>query len=411
MSAGSPFDVDVIRQDFPFLEQPHRRGKPVAYLDSAASAQKPRSVIETMADFYAHSYANIHRGVYELAAKATEQYEGARDLAQGFLKAADRSEIIFVRNATEAINLVAHSWGEVHLQAGDEILITALEHHANIVPWQMLCQRRGASLRVAPIDSRGDVDLGAFESMIGERTRLVALTHISNAIGTINPVSEMIAMAKAKEVTVLVDGAQAVPHMSVDVQALGCDFYVFSGHKLYGPSGIGVLYGRKELLKDMPPFLGGGDMIETVTFEKSTFAPPPARFEAGTPDIAGAVGLGAAIRYLDDVDSQAAAKWEEDLLAHAEKSLSPIEGLRIIGQPKRKAPLVSFVLDDIHAHDLGTALDQFGIAVRVGHHCAQPLMDLYGVPATVRASFSIFNTPSEIDRLAEGVRETLEIFR
>ena len=411
MSTASCFDIDAIRQDFPFLDKKHRRGESVAYLDSAASAQKPRAVIDAMAEFYGHSYANIHRGVYELASKATEQYEGARDVTQGFLRAADRSEIVFVRNATEAINLVARTWGEVHLQAGDEILITALEHHANIVPWQMLCERRASKLRVAPIDTRGDIDLEAFESMLGERTQLVALSHISNAIGTINPIAEMIAMAKARGITVLVDGAQAVPHMSVDVQALGCDFYVFSGHKLYGPSGIGVLYGRQELLKDMPPFLGGGDMIESVTFEKSTFAPPPARFEAGTPDIAGAVGLAAAIQYLDGIDTEAASVWEEHLLGHAEESLSSIEGLRIIGQAKRKAPIVSFVLDDIHAHDLGTALDQFGVAVRVGHHCAQPLMDLFGVPATVRASFSIFNTPTEIDRLTQAVRETLEIFR
>ncbi|MEE3326180.1 MAG: cysteine desulfurase [Myxococcota bacterium] len=410
MSGEARFDVEAVRRDFPFLEREYR-GKPLAYLDSAASSQKPRIVIDTVADFYANSYANIHRGLYKLSAEATEQYEGARDVVKDFLQAADRSEIIFVRNATEAINLVARTWGDENVHAGDEILITALEHHANIVPWQMLCQRRSSDLRVAPINPRGEVDLEAFESMLGERTRLVALTHISNAIGTINPLAEMISMAKAKGITVLVDGAQAVPHLAVDVQALGCDFYAFSGHKLYAPSGIGVLYGRQAMLESMPPFMGGGDMIESVTFEKSTFAKSPSRFEAGTPDIAGAVGLSAGIRYLEGLDAESAAAWEESLLHHAEKSLASIDGLRIIGRAAQKAPIVSFVLDDIHAHDVGTALDQFGVAVRVGHHCAQPLMDIFGVPATVRASFALFNTPAEIDRLTEAVQETLEIFR
>lgn len=383
---------------------------PVAFLDSAASCQKPRAVIEAISNFYAHSYANIHRGVYRLSAEATELYEGARDEVQRFLHAADRREIIFVRNATEAINLVARTWGDSNINDGDEILITALEHHANIVPWQMLSERRSAHLRVAPIDPRGDVDLEIFESMLGERTRLVALTHISNAIGTINPLREMIAMAKERGITVLVDGAQAVPHMEVDVQDLACDFYAFSGHKLYGPSGIGVLYGRYNLLENMPAFLGGGDMIETVSFERSTFARPPRKFEAGTPDIAGAVGLAAAIRYLRGLEAGPREAWEAGLLTYAEKTLASVQGLRIIGQARHKAPIVSFVLDDIHAHDLGTALDQFGVAVRVGHHCAQPLMDIFGVPATVRASFCIFNTPAEIDRLTDAVRETLEIF-
>lgn len=410
MSGEVSFDVEAVRKDFPFLEREYR-GKPIAYLDSAASSQKPRVVIDTLADFYANSYANIHRGVYKLSAEATGQYEGARDVVRDFLHAENRNEIVFVRNATEAINLVARTWGDQNIQSGDEILITALEHHANIVPWQLLCQRRSSHLRVAPINDRGEVDLEAFESMLGERTRLVAISQISNAIGTINPAAEMISLAKARGITVLVDGAQAVPHSKQDVQALGCDFYAFSGHKLYGPSGIGVLYGRHDLLQDMPPFLGGGDMIETVSFEESTFAPPPGRFEAGTPDIAGAVGLAAAIRYLDTLDPDAVANWEDSLLHHAEKSLPSVEGLRIIGQASQKAPIVSFVLDDIHAHDLGTALDQYGVAVRVGHHCAQPLMDFFGVPATVRASFSIFNTPEEIDRLTEALQSTVEIFR
>jgi len=410
MKNESRFDVNAIRHDFPFLEKEYE-GMPVAFLDSAASSQKPSAVIEAISDFYAHSYANIHRGVYRLSAEATQLYEGARDEVQHFLHAADRSEIIFVRNATEAINLVARTWGDSNINAGDEILITALEHHANIVPWQMLSERRSAQLRVAPIDPRGDVDLEIFESMLGERTRLVALSHISNAIGTINPLSEMIAMAKKRGITVLVDGAQAVPHMKVDVQDLGCDFYAFSGHKLYGPSGIGVLYGRRDLLENMPAFLGGGDMIETVSFEQSTFAGPPRKFEAGTPDIAGAIGLAAAIQYLGGLEAGPMEAWEAGLLRYAEKNLASLEGLRIIGQARQKAPIVSFVLDDIHAHDVGTALDQFGIAVRVGHHCAQPLMDIFGVPATVRASFAIFNTPTEIDRLTDAVRETVEIFR
>ncbi len=409
MSARAGLDVAAIRKDFPILER-EIKGKPLVYLDTAASAQKPRVVLEAIQNFYQTAYANIHRGVYQLSAEATELYEAGRDRVKDFIGASDRREIVFVRNATEAINLVARSFGDANLEAGDEIVITALEHHANIVPWQMLGERRGTHLRVAPVNDRGEVDLDAFEALLGERTKLVALTHVSNAIGTLNPLKRMIDLARARGIPVLVDGAQAVPHTAVDVTDLGCDFYAFSGHKLFGPSGIGVLYGRLPVLEAMPPFLGGGDMIESVTFEKTTYAAPPNRFEAGTPDIAGVVGLDAAIRYVENIGIDAIEAWEQTLLVQATRALGEIEGLRIIGQAERKAAVISFVLDGIHAHDVGTALDQAGIAVRVGHHCAQPLMARFDVPATVRASFSLYNTPAEIDVLVAALRETREIF-
>ena len=409
MSARAGLDVAAIRKDFPILER-EIKGKPLVYLDTAASAQKPRVVLEAIQNFYQTAYANIHRGVYQLSAEATELYEAGRDRVKDFIGASDRREIVFVRNATEAINLVARSFGDANLEAGDEIVITALEHHANIVPWQMLGERRGTHLRVAPVNDRGEVDLDAFEALLGERTKLVALTHVSNAIGTLNPLKRMIDLARARGIPVLVDGAQAVPHTAVDVTDLGCDFYAFSGHKLFGPSGIGVLYGRLPVLEAMPPFLGGGDMIESVTFEKTTYAAPPNRFEAGTPDIAGVVGLDAAIRYVENIGIDAIEAWEQTLLVQATRALGEIEGLRIIGQAERKAAVISFVLDGIHAHDVGTALDQAGIAVRVGHHCAQPLMARFNVPATVRASFSLYNTPAEIDVLVAALRETREIF-
>lgn len=404
------YDVHAVRADFPILST-KMRGKPLVFLDSAASAQKPRAVIDALVDFYSHGYANVHRGVYQLSADATERYEGTRDVVQRFIGAADRREIVFVRNATEAINLVARTWAEQNLGPDDEVLITALEHHANIVPWQMLGERRGTRLRVAPIDARGDVMLDAYESMLNDRTRLVAISHVSNALGTVNPVAEMVAMAKARDVTVLVDGAQAVPHMAVDVDALGCDFYAFSGHKLFGPSGIGVLWGRLPVLESMPPFMGGGDMIESVTFEKTTYAPVPAKFEAGTPDIAGVIGLRASIEYLEGIGLDRIGAWEHRLLDQATEVLGGIEGLRIVGTAREKAAVVSFVLDGVHPHDIGTALDQAGVAVRVGHHCAQPLMEILGVPATVRASFSLYNTLEEVDVLADAVREAMEIFR
>ena len=409
MMAPGSLDVAAIRKDFPILER-EIRGRPLIYLDTAASAQKPRAVLEAIQGFYQTAYANIHRGVYQLSAEATELYEGGRDVVQSFIGAGDRREIVFVRNATEAINLVAHTWAEENLGPGDEIVISALEHHANIVPWQMLGQRRGTKLRVAEIDAQGDVIPEAFEALLNERTKLVAITHVSNAIGTVNPLAEMIGLAKARGITVLVDGAQAVPHTAVDVEKLGCDFYAFSGHKLYGPSGIGVLYGRLPLLEAMPPFMGGGDMIESVSFEETTYASAPQRFEAGTPDIAGVVGLAAAIRYVENIGIASIEEWEQSMLAEATRTLGSIEGLRLIGQARHKAAIVSFVLDGIHAHDVGTALDQAGIAVRVGHHCAQPLMKIFGVPATVRASFAPYNTPAEIDALAAAIRETQEIF-
>lgn len=409
MSGPAPLESAAIRKEFPILER-EIRGKPLVYLDSAASAQKPRAVLEALQNFYQSAYANIHRGVYQLSAEATELYEGGRDVVQGFIGARDRREIVFVRNATEAINLVARTWGEENLEAGDEIVITALEHHANIVPWQMLREKMGIVLRVAPIDERGDVVLEAYEALLNERTKLVALTHVSNAIGTVNPLEKMIALAKARECCVLVDGAQAVPHRAVDVEALGCDFYAFSGHKLFGPSGIGVLHGRLPLLESMPPFMGGGDMIESVSFERTTYAAPPQRFEAGTPDIAGVVGLAAAIRFIEGIGMNAIEAWEQNLLEQATASLEDVAGLRLIGQAREKAAVVSFVLDGIHANDVGKALDRSGIAVRVGHHCAQPLMDIFGVPATVRASFSLYNTQAEIEALVTALHETREIF-
>jgi cysteine desulfurase/selenocysteine lyase len=408
--AVDTFDVQAIRRDFPILSR-EIRGKPLVFLDTAASAQKPRAVLDAIQDFYATGYANIHRGVYQLSADATTRYEGARKVVQQFLGAADPREIVFVRNTTEAINLVARTWAEVNLGAGDEILITAMEHHANIVPWQMLGERRGSVLRVAPIDERGDVQLDAFEALLSERTKLVAISHVSNALGTINPLSEMISMAKERGITVLVDGAQAVPHLDVDVTDLGCDFYAFSGHKLFGPSGIGVLYGRLPILESMPPFLGGGEMIESVSFEKSTYAAVPHKFEAGTPDIAGAIGLAPAIEYLQQIGLDRIAAHEHSLLVHANEMLTGIEGLRLIGTAQNKVAVVSFVLDGVHPHDVGTALDRAGIAVRVGHHCAQPLMEIFDVPATVRASFSLYNTHDEVDALGAAIRDTLEIFR
>jgi cysteine desulfurase/selenocysteine lyase len=404
------YDVEAIRRDFPILSETVH-GKPLVFLDTAASAQKPQCVIDAIDDFYRSHYANIHRGVYQLSADATRLYEGARDTVQHFLGAADRREIIFVRNATEAINLVARTWAEANLVAGDEIIISAMEHHANIVPWQMLGDRIGSVLRVAPINARGELDLDAYAALIGPRTKLVAMSHVSNALGTINPVRQIVDLAKAHDIPVLLDGAQAVPHMQVDVQALGCDFYAFSGHKLFGPSGIGVLHGRLPLLEAMPPFMGGGDMIESVSFEETTYAPVPAKFEAGTPDIAGAIGLGAAIDYVSETGLDRIGAWEHTLLEYANSVLGKIEGLRMIGTAHDKAAVVSFVLEGVHPHDVGTALDQHGVAVRVGHHCAQPLMEIFDVPATVRASFSLYNTLQEIDVLADALRDTLELFR
>ncbi len=403
------FDADTIRKDFAIFET-KMRGQPLTYLDSAASAQKPRAVIDAISDFYASHYANIHRGVYQLSAEATRRYEAVRTKVARFIGAPDPREVIFVRNATEAINLVARTWGEQEIGSGDEIVLTTMEHHANIVPWQMLAERRGATLRIAAVFDDGVLDVDHLVSLLGPRTRLLAFSAVSNALGTINPVTELTAIARERGITTLVDGAQAVPHRSVDVAALGCDFYAFSGHKVFGPSGAGVLYGRLPLLESMPPFLGGGDMIENVSFEGTTFASVPQKFEAGTPDIASVIGFGAAIDYLEAIGMDRIAAYEHSLLIYATERLMEIPGLRIIGTAKEKAPVISFVLDDVHPHDIGTVLDGEGIAIRTGHHCAQPLMNRMGVPATARASLSFYNTRDDVDRLITALHKTWELF-
>ncbi len=403
------FDVASVRKDFPILKTKMRE-RPLAYLDTAASAQKPKVVIDAISDFYTNHYANIHRGVYHLSAEATRRYDAVRTRVANFIGARDPREIVFVRNATEAINLVARSWGEVQIGKGDEIVLTAMEHHANIVPWQMLASRKEARIRVAEIHDDGNLDVTQLESLLGPRTRMLAFAHVSNVLGTVNPVAEITAMARARGITTLVDGAQGVPHGPVDVASLGCDFYVFSGHKLFGPTGAGVLYGRHALLDAMPPFLGGGDMIERVSFKGTTYARAPQRFEAGTPDIASVIGLGAAIEYLEGIGMENIAAYEQTLLAYATDCLSKIPGLRILGTAREKAAVVSFVLDGVHPHDIGTVLDGEGIAIRAGHHCAQPLMERLGLPATARASFAFYNTPAEIDRLVVALAKAQELF-
>jgi cysteine desulfurase/selenocysteine lyase len=402
-------EVARLRADFPALDQ-KVYGKPLVYLDSAASTQKPRVVIDTLARFYAEDYANVHRGVYALAERATRAYEAGREAVRRLLNAPASREIVLLRGTTEAINLVAWSFGRSRVGAGDEILITAMEHHSNIVPWQMLCAERRARLVVAPIDDDGTLILDELERLVGPRTKLVSLVHVSNALGTVNPVREVVEIAHAQGARVLVDGAQAVARMPVDVRALGCDFYAFSGHKVYGPSGIGALWGSAELLEAMPPWQGGGEMIETVTFEKTTYAPIPYRFEAGTPHIAGPVGLAAAIDYLEAAGVDRVALHEHALLAYATDALREIPGIRLIGTAPEKAGALSFVLDGIHAHDVGTVLDREGVAVRSGHHCAQPVMQRFGVPATVRASFGIYNTREDVDALVRGLRAAVEVF-
>ncbi|ROR32596.1 cysteine desulfurase [Inmirania thermothiophila] len=408
--AGAPIlDVERVRRDFPVLHQ-EVHGRPLVYLDNAATAQKPRAVIEAVDRFYRRDNANVHRGVHTLSQRATAAYEGARETVRRFLNAADPREIVFVRGATEGINLVAQSFVRPRLRPGDEILVTEMEHHANIVPWQMVCEATGARLRVVPIDERGALDLEAFHRLLGERTRFLAVVHVSNALGTINPVAEMVAAARARGIPTLVDGAQAVPHMAVDVQALGCDFYAFSGHKVFGPTGIGALYGRLEVLESMPPWQGGGDMIRVVTFERTEYHDVPHRFEAGTPHIAGAVGLAAAIEYLEGIGMERITAWEQTLLRHATARLAEVPGLRIIGTAPEKAAVISFVVEGIHAHDLGTILDHEGVAVRAGHHCTMPVMDHFGVPATARASFAFYNTLEEADRLVAALHRARELF-
>ena len=408
-AVAAPFDADNVRADFPILSRTVH-GKPLVFLDSGASAQKPRAVIDAISQCYEAEYANIHRGVYELSAKATQAYEGARARVQRFVNARSASEIVFTKGATEAINLVATSWGGAFLGAGDEVVLSVLEHHANIVPWQLLRERTGIVLKVVPTDERGDFPLDAYEALVGPRTKLVALTHVSNALGTVTPVDEIVRIARDRGALVLIDGAQGIVHCPVDVQAMDVDFYCFSGHKLYGPSGIGVLFGKEALLAAMPPYQGGGDMIERVTFERTTFAPPPARFEAGTPPIAGAVGLHAAIDYVASFDPSAVAAHEHDLLTYATERLGALNNICLYGTAPGKAAIISFTMDDVHAHDVGTILDRAGVAVRVGHHCAQPLMDHFGIAGTVRASFGLYNSRADIDRLIDGLDEVREIF-
>jgi cysteine desulfurase/selenocysteine lyase len=409
MVGETTFPVEEVRRDFPILHQ-QVYGHPLVYLDNAATSQKPQAVIDAISHYYERGNANIHRGVHFLSEHATEEHEAARRIVQRFLNAADKREIIFVRSATEAINLVAQTYGRKHVGAGDEVLITAMEHHSNIVPWQMLCEEKDAKLRVVPINDRGELMMEELPKLLGPRTKLLAVTHVSNALGTINPLRRIVEIAHSHGVPVVVDGAQAVPHLKVDVQELDCDFYVFSGHKVYGPTGIGVLYGKRALLEAMPPYQGGGDMIRSVTFEKTLYNDVPYKFEAGTPNIAGAIGLGAAIEYINHLGIDNIAAHEHDLLVYATETLSAIPDIRLIGTAAQKAAVVSFIIEGIHPHDIGTILDREGIAIRTGHHCAQPVMLRFRIPATARASFALYNTRAEVDALVEGIQKVKEVF-
>ncbi len=404
------FDIEQIRTDFPILST-KMNGKPLVFLDSAASSQKPLAVIEAMNLYYRTGHANVHRGVYQLSQKATDQFEQSRRTVQHFLNAAHDHEIIFVRGTTEGINLVASSYGEKFVQEGDEIIVSGLEHHSNIVPWQMLCERKNATLKVIPVLENGELDMDVYAQLLNDKVKIVAVNHISNALGTINPVERIIGMAHEHGIPVLIDGAQATPHMEVDVQALDADFYVFSGHKVFGPTGIGILYGKEKWLNAMPPYQGGGEMISRVSFEKTTFNELPFKFEAGTPDIAGVIGLGAAIEYLQGIDMEAVREYEHQLLTYANDQLSTIEGIRFIGTASEKASVVSFLIDGLHPYDVGAILDKLGIAVRTGHHCAQPLMDRFGIPGTVRASMAFYNTFEEIDALVNGVKKAIDLLK
>jgi cysteine desulfurase / selenocysteine lyase len=403
------FDVDRVRQDFPILRtQVH--GRPLVYLDNAATSQKPQAVIDATNNYYAAQNSNVHRGVHALSQLATREYEEARVKVKRFINAADTHEVIYTKGATEGINLVASSYGRKFIREGDEIIISAIEHHANIVPWQLLCEQTGARLRVIPMNDDGELLMEEYERLLSLRTKLVAVNYVSNALGTVNPVRRIIELAHAQDVPVLIDGAQSAPHLKVDVRELDCDFYVFSSHKLCGPTGIGVLYGKSHLLDAMPPYQGGGDMIASVTFEKTTFNSLPYKFEAGTPNIAGAVGLGAAVDYLESVGMENIAAYEHELLEYATEVVGSIKGVRLIGTAREKASVLSFLVGDIHPHDVGTILDQEGIAVRAGHHCAQPVMKRFGVPATARASVAFYNTKAEVDALAEGIHRVIEVF-
>ncbi|HKI60125.1 MAG TPA: cysteine desulfurase [Mariprofundaceae bacterium] len=409
MTLNIETNVEAVRADFPILHQ-QVYGKPLVYLDNAATTQKPQCVIDTVRHYYEHDNANIHRGVHILSERATTAYEGAREIIRAFFNAKSTNEVIFTRGATESINLVASSWGGTHVGKGDEILITHMEHHSNIVPWQLLCERTGATLKVVPMNEAGELEMGAFESLLSERTKLVGVVHMSNALGTINPIQEMIAKAHAVGAKVLVDGAQAAAHLPVDVQTLDVDFYVTSAHKMYGPTGVGVLVAKETLLDAMPPYQGGGDMILTVTFEKSQYNALPHKFEAGTPNIAGAIGFGSAIEYINGIGFEAIEAREKALLGYATAQAEAFAGLRRIGTAKEKACVLSFVLDGVHPHDLGTILDREGVAIRAGHHCAMPVMQFYKIPATARASFSIYNTEAEVDALFAALAKALDMF-
>jgi cysteine desulfurase/selenocysteine lyase len=402
-------DVERLRQDFPILSR-RVRGKPLVYLDNAATSQKPRRVIDAVSRFYGSENANIHRGVHYLSEQATLAYDAVRARVARLLNAAMPSEVVFTRGTTEGLNLVAQSWARPRLRAGDEILITEMEHHSNIVPWQLVAGQTGAVVRAVPVTEIGELDLTAFDRLLTDRTRILALGHVSNALGTINPVRWMVARARERGVVTVVDGAQSVPHLAVDVQSLGCDFFAFSGHKVLGPTGVGVLYGRADRLEAMAPWQGGGDMIETVTLERSTFAPPPARFEAGTPMIAEVIGLGAAVEYVDEVGHAAIGAWEEELLGYATERVRELNGVRLIGTAREKAAVLSFVVEGVHPHDVGAVLDDDGVAIRAGHHCAQPLMRRFGVPATARASFAFYNTRDEVDALVRGLIRVRSVF-
>jgi cysteine desulfurase/selenocysteine lyase len=406
----APIDVASLRAQFPILARTVN-GKPLVYLDNAATSQKPRAVLDALEAYYTEVNANVHRGVHWLSQRATDRYEGAREAVRRFVNAADASEIVLLRGTTEGVNLVAQTYGRTKIGPGDEIVISAMEHHSNIVPWQMLCQERGAVLRVVPINDAGEFEFEAYQKLLNDRTKLVATVHVSNALGTINPVKEIVAAAHARGIPVLLDGAQAVPHLKVDVRDLDVDFYTFSAHKMYGPTGIGALYAKSSWLEALPPWQGGGDMILSVSFEKTVYNRPPFKFEAGTPDIAGAVGLGAAVEWLEGVGLDSVAAVEHELLEYGHAALATLPGLRMIGTAKEKAGVLSFVFDDIHPHDIGTILDQDGIAIRTGHHCAQPVMERFGVPATARASLAVYNTRDDIDRLVEGLHRVLRMFR
>jgi cysteine desulfurase / selenocysteine lyase len=403
------FDVERVRRDFPILDQ-KVRNHPLVYLDNAATSQKPLAVIEAVSRYYLHDNANIHRGVHELSQRATRDYEEARAKIQRFINAGSDREIVFTGGTTGAINLVAQSYGRSHVREGDEIVLTTMEHHSNIVPWQILAEEKGARLKIAPVDERGELILEELEKLLGPRTRIVSLVHLSNSLGTLNPVQEVIRMAHARSIPVLLDGAQAAAHLRIDVQELDCDFYAFSGHKMYGPTGIGILYGKEKLLEAMPPYQSGGDMISSVSFEKTHYNRLPFKFEAGTPNIAAVIGLSAAIDYLEEIGVEAAAAHENDLLAYATEAISKLPKVRILGTARKKAGILSFLVDGVHPHDIGTILDEQGVAIRAGHHCTQPLMERFGVPATARASFAMYNTRQDVDALAAGIRKVLEVF-